>query len=112
MQLARELNKWSRSPVVAPPRPSGDENRCRAFEKREADDHAARTSGVVASIVLIANIVSFGALMFRGALGDGIPIAIWAMLIGSCVGGVWIALCTSLPPLSASILQPAQRWCR
>lgn len=63
-------------------------------------------AGVVASIVLIANIVSFGALMFPGALGDGIPIAIWAMLIGSCVGGVGIALRTSLPPLTIGIDSP------
>jgi SulP family sulfate permease len=63
-------------------------------------------AGLVASIVLIANIVSFGALMFPGTLGDGIPIAIWAMLVGSCVGGVWIALRTSLPPLTVGIDSP------
>ena len=63
-------------------------------------------AGIIASIVLIANIVSFGALMFPGALGDGIPLAIWAMLIGSCVGGVWIALRTSLPPLTIGIDSP------
>ncbi len=63
-------------------------------------------AGIIASIVLIANIVSFGALMFPGALGDGIPVAIWAMLIGSCVGGVWIALRTSLPPLTVGIDSP------
>jgi SulP family sulfate permease len=63
-------------------------------------------AGVVASIVLIANIVSFGALMFPGELEHGIPIAIWAMLIGSCIGGVWIALRTSLPPLSTGIDSP------
>ena len=44
-------------------------------------------AGLVASVVLIANIISFGALMFPGALSDGGPIAIWAMLIGSCIGG-------------------------
>jgi len=63
-------------------------------------------AGLVASIVLIANIISFGALMFPGGLGDGIPIAIWAMLIGSGVGGVWIALRTSLPPLTVGIDSP------
>ena len=63
-------------------------------------------AGLVSSIVLIANIVSFGALMFPGQLGDGIPAAIWAMLVGSCVCGVWIALQTSLPPLAAGIDSP------
>jgi sulfate permease, SulP family len=63
-------------------------------------------AGLVASVVLIANIVSFGALMFPGDLAAGIPTAIWAMLIGSCVGGVWIALATSLPPLATGIDSP------
>ena len=49
------------------------------------------TAGLVASVVLIGNVVSFGALMFPGDLSAGIPVAIWAMLIGSCVGGLWIA---------------------
>ena len=56
--------------------------------------------------MLIANIVSFGALMFPGELNGGIRVAIWAMLIGSCVGGIWIALGTSLPPLSVGIDSP------
>lgn len=43
-------------------------------------------AGLVASVVLIANIVSFGALMFPGELSAGIPTAIWAMLIGSSIG--------------------------
>ena len=63
-------------------------------------------AGLVASVVLIANIISFGALMFPGALSSGIPIAIWAMLIGSCIGGVWIAAATSLPPLATGIDSP------
>ena len=63
-------------------------------------------AGLVASVVLIANIVSFGALMFPGHLSAGTPMAIWAMLIGACIGGTWIALTTSLPPLSAGIDSP------
>ncbi len=63
-------------------------------------------AGIVASVILIANIVSFGALMFPGALSAGIPIAIWAMLIGGCAGGVWIALMTSLPPIATGIDLP------
>jgi len=63
-------------------------------------------AGLVASVVLIANIISFGVLMFPGALSTGVPIAIWAMLVGSCIGGVWIALATSLPPLATGIDSP------
>ncbi len=63
-------------------------------------------AGLVASIVLIANIVSFAALMFPAELSAGIPIATWAMLVGGCVGGAWIALRTSLPPLATGIDSP------
>jgi sulfate permease, SulP family len=63
-------------------------------------------AGLVASVVLIANIVSFGALLFPGDLSAGIPVAIWSMLIGSCVGGAWIAMTTSLPPLATGIDSP------
>jgi SulP family sulfate permease len=63
-------------------------------------------AGLVASVVLIANIVSFGALMFPGELAAGIPTAIWAMLIGGCISGICIALATSLPPLATGIDSP------
>jgi sulfate permease, SulP family len=63
-------------------------------------------AGLVGSIVLIGNIVSFGALMFPGNLGAGIPTAAWAMLIGSCITGLWVALLTSLPPIATGIDSP------
>ncbi len=63
-------------------------------------------AGLLASVVLIANIVSFAALMFPGNMSPGISTAIWAMLIGSSIGGVWIALTTSLPPLATGIDSP------
>jgi sulfate permease, SulP family len=63
-------------------------------------------AGLVASVVLIANVVSFGALMFPGDLSAGIPVAIWSMLIGACACGAWIALTTSLPPLATGIDSP------
>ena len=63
-------------------------------------------AGFVASVVLIANVVSFGALMFPGELSAGIPIAIWAMLIGGCICGLWIAWTTSLPPIATGINSP------
>ena len=74
-----------------------------AFARNTTRDAVA---GLVASVVLIGNIVSFGALMFPGDLGSGVPIAIWAMLIGSCVGGAWIALTTSIPPIATGIDSP------
>jgi sulfate permease, SulP family len=64
------------------------------------------TAGLVASVVLIGNIVSFGALMFPGKLSAGIPIAVWAMLIGAAIAGIWIALRTSLSPMASGIDSP------
>ena len=64
-------------------------------------------AGVLAAVVLIANIVSFGALMFPGRpWPPAFPTAIWAMLVGSSIGGIWIALATSLPPLATGIDSP------
>ncbi|HET9717349.1 MAG TPA: SulP family inorganic anion transporter [Pseudolabrys sp.] len=63
-------------------------------------------AGLLASVVLIANVVSFAALMFPGEMSAGIPVAIWAMLVGSCICGVVIALMTSLPPLTTGIDSP------
>lgn len=63
-------------------------------------------AGVLAAIVLISNIISFGGLMFPGDLSDGIPTVIWAMLIGGGIGGAWIGLATSLPPLATGIDSP------
>ena len=63
-------------------------------------------AGVLASVILIANIISFGGLMFPGDLSPGIPSVIWAMLIGSAISGAWIALATSLPPIATGIDSP------
>jgi SulP family sulfate permease len=63
-------------------------------------------AGSVAAVVLIGNIVSFGALMFPGDLHSGLAVVIWAMLIGSCIGGGWIAAATSLPPIASGIDSP------
>jgi len=41
--------------------------------------------------------------MFPGTLAAGAPTAVWAMLVGSGVAGVWIALRSSLPPVSSGI---------
>ncbi len=59
-----------------------------------------------AAVVLIVNIISFAALMFPAPLSEGAPVAIWAMLIGSCVCGAVIAWKTSLPPIATGIDSP------
>jgi SulP family sulfate permease len=56
--------------------------------------------------VLIANIISFAALMFPGEFSPGIQIAIWSMLVGSCICGLIVSLTTSLPPLATGIDSP------
>ncbi|MFM2065703.1 MAG: hypothetical protein RLZZ584_612 [Pseudomonadota bacterium] len=63
-------------------------------------------AGLVSSVVLVANIVSFGALMFPGDFGAGAPLVVWALLVGASLGGVWIAWQTSLPPLATGIDSP------
>lgn len=87
----------------APGRGASDGSLWRAIARDGVRDGLA---GLLASVVLIANIVSFGALMFPGELAAGTPLAIWAMLVGGCIGGVWIAFATSLPPLATSIDSP------
>ena len=63
-------------------------------------------AGFVGAVVLITNIVSFAALMFPGALAAGAATAVWAMLIGSGVVGLWVAWKTTLPPLATGIDSP------
>lgn len=60
-------------------------------------------AGCVAAVLVVANIVSFGALMFPGPLSMGVPVVIWAMLVGTGIGGVWIALKSSVPPAACGI---------
>lgn len=60
-------------------------------------------AGAVSAIVLLTSIVSFASLMFPGPLATGAPTAVWAMLVGSGIAGLWIALRTSLPPMSSGI---------
>ena len=64
------------------------------------------TAGFFAAVVLASNIVSFAALMFPGPLAIGIPTAVWALLVGSAVGGAWIAWTTSLRPIATGIDSP------
>lgn len=60
-------------------------------------------AGAVSAIVLLTSIVSFASLMFPGAMAAGASTAVWAMLVGSGVAGLWIALRSSVPPVSSGI---------
>lgn len=63
-------------------------------------------AGLVGAVVLVINIVSFSALMFPGALAAGAASAVWAMLVGSAVVGLWVAWKTTLPPLATGMDSP------
>jgi sulfate permease, SulP family len=101
--VARHVPATNRLGSMWPTLTARDRSRLVAFGHTAFRDSIA---GLVASIVLIANIVSFAALMFPGDLSGGIPVAVWAMLIGSCIAGICIALATSLPPLATGIDSP------
>ncbi len=63
-------------------------------------------AGFTSAIILAGNIVAFSALMFPGDMSAGVPVALWAMLAGSVVCGVLIALRTTIPPLATGIDTP------
>ena len=63
-------------------------------------------AGFIGSIVLITDIASFSGLMFPGALAAGAPTAVWAMLIGNGIVGLWVSRKTTLPPLATGIDSP------
>lgn len=64
-------------------------------------------AGVVASILTLAYCLSFSALLFQGALAAGLPMGLWALLVGSAVAGLYVSLTTSLPPAEAGPDNPA-----
>ena len=92
-----------------PGSPSGGEellSPLRLLINRAADLFYDTVAAGPAAVVLIVNIISFAALMFPAPLTEGAPVAIWAMLIGSCVCGTVIAWKTSLPPIATGIDLP------
>jgi SulP family sulfate permease len=60
-------------------------------------------AAAVSVVVLLTSVVSFASLMFPGGLAVGAPTAVWAMLVGSGIAGLWVALRSSLPPVSSGI---------
>ncbi len=64
-------------------------------------------AGLVASLLTLAYCLSFSALLFQGELAGGLPMGLWAFLVGSAVAGLYVALTTSLPPAEAGPDNPA-----
>lgn len=64
-------------------------------------------AGIVASLLTLAYCVSFSALLFQGPLAAGLPMGLWALLVGSAVAGLYVALTTTLPPVEAGPDNPA-----
>ncbi|MEZ5925164.1 MAG: SulP family inorganic anion transporter [Hyphomicrobiaceae bacterium] len=65
------------------------------------------SSGLISALITIAYCISFGALLFQGELQDGLSLGISALLAGSAVAGLIVALTTSLSPASAGPDTPA-----
>lgn len=64
-------------------------------------------AGLVASLLTLAYCLSFSALLFQGELANGLPMGLWAFLVGSAVAGLYVSLTTSLPPAEAGPDNPA-----
>lgn len=60
-------------------------------------------AAAVAAVVLLTSVVSFASLMFPESRAAGAPTAVWAMLVGSGIVGLWVALRSSTPPVSCGI---------
>lgn len=65
------------------------------------------SSGLISALITIAYCISFGALLFQGELQDGLTLGLSALLAGSAVAGLVVALTTSLTPASAGPDTPA-----
>jgi sulfate permease, SulP family len=57
-------------------------------------------AGAIAATIILSYALSYSALMFHDAFASGMPIVLWAMLIGAAIGGVAIAVRTTLPPVA------------
>lgn len=64
-------------------------------------------SGSIAALVTIAYCISFSALIFQGSIADGFSIGLAALLTGTAVTGVIVALTTTLAPADAGPDTPA-----
>ncbi|MEZ5828567.1 MAG: SulP family inorganic anion transporter [Hyphomicrobiales bacterium] len=64
-------------------------------------------AGTISAIVNIAYCISFSALIFQGSIAAGFPLGLAALIMGTVVTGVVVALTTSLVPADAGPDTPA-----
>jgi SulP family sulfate permease len=64
-------------------------------------------AGLIAAVVQIAYCISFSALIFQGALASGFSLGLAALIMGTVVTGVVVALTSTLSPASAGPDTPA-----
>lgn len=63
-------------------------------------------AGIVASIVTLVHCLSFSALIFSGALRDGLSFGLWGFMAASALTSLAAALTTTLPPYLAGPRNP------
>jgi SulP family sulfate permease len=64
-------------------------------------------AGVIAAVVQIAYCISFSALIFQGALASGFSLGLAAIIMGTVVTGLVVALTSTLSPADAGPDTPA-----
>jgi len=64
-------------------------------------------AGTISAIVNIAYCISFSALIFQGSIAAGFPLGLAALIMGTVVTGVVVALTTTLVPADAGPDTPA-----
>jgi SulP family sulfate permease len=64
-------------------------------------------AGVISAVVQIAYCISFSALIFQGALASGFALGLAALIMGTAVTGVVIALTSTLSPANGGPDSPA-----
>ena len=64
-------------------------------------------AGVISAIVQIAYCISFSALIFQGAIASGFSLGLAALIMGTVVTGLVVALTSTLSPAGAGPDTPA-----
>ena len=64
-------------------------------------------AGVISAVVQIAYCISFSALIFQGSIASGFSLGLAALIMGTAVTGVVIALTSTLSPANGGPDSPA-----
>ncbi len=72
----------------------------------KAEIGAEIVAGIVASFVTLAHCLSFSALLFSGALHDGLSLGLWGFMAASAFSSITAALTTTMPPFLAGPRNP------